>query len=89
MPQGSADPAITPFVEGWLVPLELGVLAESLPTTRRCRRLGRRAAGIETTSWSRRSIDRAQRRRRQGQHVLDLADNRAELSMQSRMQSGL
>src|ERR1700739_2135508 len=31
VPQGSADPAITPFVEGWLVPLELRVLAQVTP----------------------------------------------------------
>jgi len=29
---GSADPAISPFVEGWLVPLELRVLAQVTPT---------------------------------------------------------
>ena len=31
VPQGSADPAISPFVEGWLVPLELRVLAQVTP----------------------------------------------------------
>ena len=31
VPAGSADPAITPFVEGWLVPLELRVLAQVTP----------------------------------------------------------
>ncbi|HEU0156102.1 MAG TPA: SPFH domain-containing protein [Stellaceae bacterium] len=31
VPQGAADPAVTPFVEGWLVPLELRVLAQVTP----------------------------------------------------------
>ena len=56
VPEGAADPAVTPFVEGWLVPLELRVLAQVTPTMRPlssplsagCRR-------SRTTSWSRRS----------------------------------
>jgi len=31
VPDRAADPAITPFVEGWLVPLELRVLAQVTP----------------------------------------------------------
>src|SRR5947209_20360278 len=31
VPPGSADAAITPFVEGWLVPLELRVLGQVTP----------------------------------------------------------
>src|SRR5712671_1557702 len=81
VPQGSADPAITPFVEGWLVPLELRVLAQVTPDNAPF--VVASVGGLKeiednimvpTIRSIVRNVVGAQ-----GRHVLDLADNRAEL----------
>jgi phosphotransferase system IIB component len=81
VPQGSADPAITPFVEGWLVPLELRVLAQVTPDNAPF--VVASVGGlpeiennimVPTIRSIVRNVVGAQ-----GRHVLDLADNRAEL----------
>jgi hypothetical protein len=81
VPQGSADPAITPFVEGWLVPLELRVLAQVTPDNAPF--VVAAVGGLQeiennimvpTIRSIVRNVVGAQ-----GRHVLDLADNRAEL----------
>jgi len=80
-PEGAADPAVTPFVEGWLVPLELRVLAQVTPDN---------APFVVAAVGGLREIEdnimvptiRSIVRNvvgAQGRHVLDLADNRAEL----------
>src|SRR5258708_26914917 len=81
VPQGSADPAITPFVEGWLVPLELRVLAQVTPDNAPF--VVASVGGLKeiednimvpTIRSIVRNVVGAQ-----GRHVLDLADNRPEL----------
>ena len=81
VPQGSADPAITPFVEGWLVPLELRVLAQVTPDNAPF--VVASVGGlpeiennimVPTIRSIVRNVVGAQ-----GRHVLDLADNRAAL----------
>jgi hypothetical protein len=81
VPKGAADPAITPFVEGWLVPLELRVLAQVTPdnapfVVAAVGGLPEIENNIMTPTI--RSIVRNVVGA-QGRHVLDLADNRAEL----------
>ena len=81
VPQGAADPAITPFIEGWLVPLELRVLAQVTPDNAPF--VVASVGGlpeiennimVPTIRSIVRNVVGAQ-----GRHVLDLADNRAEL----------
>jgi hypothetical protein len=81
VPQDSADPAITPFVEGWLVPLELRVLAQVTPDNAPF--VVASVGGlpeiennimVPTIRSIVRNVVGAQ-----GRHVLDLADNRAAL----------
>jgi phosphotransferase system IIB component len=81
VPQGSADPAITLVVEGWLVPLELRVLAQVTPDNAPF--VVASVGGlpeiennimVPTIRSIVRNVVGAQ-----GRHVLDLADNRAEL----------
>jgi len=81
VPQGAADPAVTPFVEGWLVPLELRVLAQVTPDNAPF--VVAAVGGLKeiednimvpTIRSIVRNVVGAQ-----GRHVLDLADNRAEL----------
>jgi hypothetical protein len=81
VPQGSADPAISPFVEGWLVPLELRVLAQVTPDNAPF--VVASVGGlpeiennimVPTIRSIVRNVVGAQ-----GRHVLDLADNRASL----------
>jgi hypothetical protein len=81
VPQGSADPAISPFVEGWLVPLELRVLAQVTPDNAPF--VVASVGGlpeiennimVPTIRSIVRNVVGAQ-----GRHVLDLADNRAAL----------
>ncbi len=79
--EGAADPAVTPFVEGWLVPLELRVLAQVTPDNAP---FVVAAVGglpeiennimVPTIRSIVRNVVGAT-----GRHVLDLADNRAEL----------
>jgi regulator of protease activity HflC (stomatin/prohibitin superfamily) len=81
VPEGAADPAVTPFVEGWLVPLELRVLAQVTPDNAP---FVVAAVGglpeiennimVPTIRSIVRNVVGAT-----GRHVLDLADNRAEL----------
>src|SRR6516225_6805558 len=80
-PEGAADPAVTPFVEGWLVPLELRVLAQVTPDNAPF--VVASVGGlpeiennimVPTIRSIVRNVVGAQ-----GRHVLDLADNRAEL----------
>ena len=80
-PDGAADPAVTPFVEGWLVPLELRVLAQVTPDNAPF--VVAAVGGLKeiednimvpTIRSIVRNVVGAQ-----GRHVLDLADNRAEL----------
>jgi hypothetical protein len=81
VPQGAADPAVTPFVEGWLVPLELRVLAQVTPDNAP---FVVAAVGglpeiennimVPTIRSIVRNVVGAN-----GRHVLDLADNRAAL----------
>ncbi|HEY1259299.1 MAG TPA: SPFH domain-containing protein [Stellaceae bacterium] len=81
VPQGAADPAVTPFVEGWLVPLELRVLAQVTPDNAP---FVVAAVGglpeiennimVPTIRSIVRNVVGAN-----GRHVLDLADNRASL----------
>jgi phosphotransferase system IIB component len=81
VPQGAADPAVTPFIEGWLVPLELRVLAQVTPDN---------APFVVASVGTLKDIEdnimvptiRSIVRNvvgAQGRHVLDLADNRAFL----------
>ncbi len=81
VPQGAADPAITPFVEGWQVPLELRVLAQVTPDNAPF--VVASVGGlpeiennimVPTIRSIVRNVVGAQ-----GRHVLDLADNRAEV----------
>src|SRR5215469_831173 len=81
VPSGSADPAISPFVEGWLVPLELRVLAQVTPDNAPF--VVASVGGlpeiennimVPTIRSIVRNVVGAQ-----GRHVLDLADNRAAL----------
>jgi phosphotransferase system IIB component len=81
VPPGSADSAISPFVEGWLVPLELRVLAQVTPDNAPF--VVASVGGlpeiennimVPTIRSIVRNVVGAQ-----GRHVLDLADNRAEL----------
>jgi hypothetical protein len=81
VPPGSADPAISPFVEGWLVPLELRVLAQVTPDNAPF--VVASVGGlpeiennimVPTIRSIVRNVVGAQ-----GRHVLDLADNRAAL----------
>jgi len=81
VPDRAADPAITPFVEGWLVPLELRVLAQVTPDNAPF--VVASVGGlpeiennimVPTIRSIVRNVVGAQ-----GRHVLDLADNRAEL----------
>jgi hypothetical protein len=81
VPQGSADPAISPFVEGWLVPLELRVLAQVTPDNAPF--VVASVGGLQEIENNImvpiiRSIVRNVVGA-QGRHVLDLADNRAAL----------
>jgi len=80
-PDNAADPAVTPFVEGWLVPLELRVLAQVTPDN---------APFVVSSVGTLKDIEdnimvptiRSIVRNvvgAQGRHVLDLADNRAQL----------
>jgi SPFH domain / Band 7 family len=80
-PDNAADPAVTPFVEGWLVPLELRVLAQvtsdNAPFV---------VASVGTLADIENNIMVPTIRSivrnvvgAQGRHVLDLADNRAQL----------
>jgi hypothetical protein len=81
VPAGAADPAVTPFVEGWLVPLELRVLAQVTPDNAP---FVVAAVGglpeiennimVPTIRSIVRNVVGAT-----GRHVLDLADNRATL----------
>lgn len=81
VPTGAADPAITPFVEGWQVPLELRVLAQVTPDNAP---FVVAAVGglpeiennimVPTIRSIVRNVVGAN-----GRHVLDLADNRAAL----------
>jgi hypothetical protein len=80
-PEGAADPAVTPFVEGWLVPLELRVLAQVTPDNAPF--VVAAVGGLKeiednimvpTIRSIVRDVVGAQ-----GRHVLDLADNRVEL----------
>ena len=81
VPEGAADPAITPFVEGWQVPLELRVLAQVTPDNAP---FVVAAVGglpeiennimVPTIRSIVRNVVGAT-----GRHVLDLADNRATL----------
>ena len=80
-PDGAADPAVTPFVEGWLVPLELRVLAQVTPDNAPF--VVAAVGGLKeiednimvpTIRSIVRNVVGAQ-----GRHVLDLADNRAAL----------
>ena len=81
VPEGAADPAVTPFVEGWLVPLELRVLAQVTPDNAP---FVVAAVGglpeiennimVPTIRSIVRNVVGAT-----GRHVLDLADNRAAL----------
>ncbi len=81
MPPGSADPAITLVVEGWLVPLELRVLAEATPDNAPF--VVASVGGlpeIEITSWSPLSARScAMSSAPKADMSRDLADNRAEL----------
>ena len=80
-PDNAADPAVTPFVEGWLVPLELRVLAQ---VTQDNAPFVVASVGtlkdiednimVPTIRSIVRNVVGAQ-----GRHVLDLADNRAQL----------
>lgn len=81
VPNGAADPAVTPFIEGWLVPLELRVLAQVTPDN---------APFVVASVGTLKDIEdnimvptiRSIVRNvvgAQGRHVLDLADNRALL----------
>src|SRR5260370_16949460 len=79
--RGWAAPAISPFVEGWLVPLELRVLAKVAPDNAPF--VVASVGGlpeiennmmVRTIGWIVRNVVGAQ-----GRHVLDLADNRAAL----------
>jgi SPFH domain / Band 7 family len=77
----NADPAVTPFVEGWLVPLELRVLAQVTPDNAPfvVASVGTLAdiennIMVPTIRSIVRNVVGAQ-----GRHVLDLADNRAQL----------
>jgi len=81
VPERAADPAIAPFVEGWLVPLELRVLAQVTPDNAPF--VVASVGGlpeiennimVPTIRSIVRNVVGAQ-----GRHVLDLADNRAEL----------
>ena len=81
VPDRAADPAITPFVEGWLVPLELRVIAQVTPDNAPF--VVASVGGLKeiednimipTIRSIVRNVVGAQ-----GRHVLDLADNRAEL----------
>ncbi len=81
VPTGAADPAVTPFVEGWLVPLELRVLAQITPDNAPF--VVASVGGLKeiednimvpTIRSIVRNVVGAQ-----GRHVLDLADNRAVL----------
>jgi phosphotransferase system IIB component len=81
VPQGAADPAITPFIEGWQVPLELRVLAQVTPDNAPF--VVASVGGlpeiennimVPTIRSIVRNVVGAQ-----GRHVLDLADNRAEV----------
>lgn len=80
-PDNAADPAVTPFVEGWLVPLELRVLAQVTPDN---------APFVVASVGTLKDVEdnimvptiRSIVRNvvgAQGRHVLDLADNRAQL----------
>jgi len=80
-PEGAADPAVTPFVEGWQVPLELRVLAQVTPDNAPF--VVASVGGlpeiennimVPTIRSIVRNVVGAQ-----GRHVLDLADNRAAL----------
>src|SRR5215467_732616 len=80
-PDNAADPAVTPFVEGWLVPLELRVLAQVTPDNAPfvVASVGTLAdiennIMVPTIRSIVRNVVGAQ-----GRHVLDLADNRAAL----------
>jgi hypothetical protein len=80
-PDNAADPAVTPFVEGWLVPLELRVLAQVTPDNAPfvVASVGTLAEVennimVPTIRSIVRNVVGAQ-----GRHVLDLADNRAQL----------
>ena len=80
-PDNAADPAVAPFVEGWLVPLELRVLAQVTPDNAPfvVASVGTLAEienniMVPTIRSIVRNVVGAQ-----GQHVLDLADNRAQL----------
>jgi len=80
-PDNAADPAVTPFVEGWLVPLELRVLAQVTPDNAPfvVASVGTLAdiennIMVPTIRSIVRNVVGAQ-----GRHVLDLADNRARL----------
>jgi hypothetical protein len=80
-PDNAADPAVTPFVEGWLVPLELRVLAQVTPDNAPfvVASVGTLAdiennIMVPTIRSIVRNVVGAQ-----GRHVLDLADNRAQL----------
>jgi phosphotransferase system IIB component len=81
VPNGAADPAVTPFIEGWLVPLELRVLAQVTPDN---------APFVVASVGTLKEVEdnimvptiRSIVRNvvgAQGRHVLDLADNRALL----------
>src|SRR5260370_11061366 len=81
VPPGSADSAISPFVEGWLVPLELRVLAQVTPDNAPF--VVASVGGlpeiennimVPTIRSIVRNVVGAQ-----GRHDLDLADNRAAL----------
>ncbi len=80
-PDNAAEPAVTPFVEGWLVPLELRVLAQVTPDNAPfvVASVGTLAEVennimVPTIRSIVRNVVGAQ-----GRHVLDLADNRAQL----------
>jgi hypothetical protein len=80
-PDNAADPAVAPFVEGWLVPLELRVLAQVTPDNAPfvVASVGTLAEienniMVPTIRSIVRNVVGAQ-----GRHVLDLADNRAQL----------
>jgi SPFH domain / Band 7 family len=81
VPTGAADPAVTPFIEGWLVPLELRVLAQVTPDNAPfvVSSVGtlteiENNIMVPTIRSIVRNVVGAQ-----GRHVLDLADNRALL----------
>ncbi len=81
VPEGAADPAVTPFVEGWLVPLELRVLAQVTPDNAPfvvaavggVREIENNIMVPTIRSIVRNVVGAT------GRHVLDLADNRATL----------